>query len=677
LDSVLECSTRKKRRKRVESLSQELDEAYGIELQRIKNSGKQYEIAKRALSWVYFAKRPLYMEELQEALAVNLIWDIEEADEDCRDLDREDIEKPQTIIESCGSLISWDRSTDIVGFSHYTVSEFFAEHADGNIESETYIARTCLTYLCFEVFDKGPCGREEFEERVNRYRLAPYVAKYLGKHVSGSKAEEDLQDLVLSILFSRSRSLAWLQLDFNYWDCISWLKSGRRNRELHYSSYHDELYGGWEPLHFLSAWDIPFIMNRILSSSIPAIVDLMTAISHKWSRQFPLANGSIWHQDPDDLRLKPATTFTSYIVPYGEQTVKTVTPFHVACRYGSAETVKLLLSMGVEVDPVFGSHRLTPLYEAVELRHERIVKLLLEKDADVNASAGCVSRNILEAAATVGHEGIVKLLLEKGADVNSEGGNFRYALRAAASEGHEGSVKLLLEKGAEINDKGRNFGHALRAAAARGHEAIVKLLLEEGAEVNGEQGYQDTALERAAFSNHESIVKMLLEKGAEVNTQGSFHGNALQRAACQGHERIVKLLLEKGADVNIQGGDYGNALQGAAYHGHEGIVKLLLEKGADVNTQGGNYGNALQAAASGAHLPPLKSQWDEQGRYIGVTVMHTPACGNRERIVKLLLEKGAHVNAPGGVHGNALQAAISNDHEDVVKLLKESGAVLT
>jgi len=521
-------------------------------MQRIKNSGKQYEIARRALSWVYFAKRPLRMEELQEALAVNLIWDIEEADEDCRDLDRDDIEKPQTIIESCGSLISWDRSTDVVGFSHYTVSEFFAAHVDGNIESETYIARTCLTYLCFEVFDKGPCGAEKFKERVNRYRLAPYVAMFWGKHVSGSKAEENLQDLILSILFSRSRSLAWLELDVHYLSCIAWLESGR-NGELYYYSYDRELYYEWEPLHFLSAWDIPFIMNRILSSSIPVIVDLMTAISHKWSRRFPQANGPIWHQDPDDLQLKPSVTYTSYQISGAGQTVKVSTPLHVACRYGNAEIVKLLLSMSVDVDAVYGIHGVTPLYDAASGGYERIVKLLLEKDANVNASGGRSFMNSLGAAAMGGHEGIVKLLLEQGADVNGQGGYIGNALQGAACQGHEGIVKLLLENGADVNAQGGFYGSTLQGAATRGHEGIVKLLLEEGAEVNAADYFHDSALQAAAYEGHERIVKLLLEKGAEVNGEPGLHGTALQAARSR-HEHIVKILLEKGAEVNAQGG---------------------------------------------------------------------------------------------------------------------------
>ena len=75
-------------------------------------------------------------------------------------------------------------------------------------------------------------------------------------------------------------------------------------------------------------------------------------------------------------------------------------------------------------------------------------------------------------------------------------------------------------------------------------------------------------------------------------------------------------------------------------------VKILLKKGADVNAQRGYYGNALQAASG----------------------------EGREAVVQLLLEKGADVNAQGGKYGNALQAASSDGHEAVVQLLLEKGA---
>ena len=52
----------------------------------------------------------------------------------------------------------------------------------------------------------------------------------------------------------------------------------------------------------------------------------------------------------------------------------------------------------------------------------------------------------------------------------------------------------------------------------------------------------------------------------------------------------------------------------------------LLDRGADVNAQGGEDGNALQAASSGGH----------------------------EEIVLQLLAQGADVNAHGGEYGTAL-----------------------
>jgi ankyrin repeat protein len=84
----------------------------------------------------------------------------------------------------------------------------------------------------------------------------------------------------------------------------------------------------------------------------------------------------------------------------------------------------------------------------------------------------------------------------------------------------------------------------------------------------------------------------------------------------------------------------------ASFFGHDTVVKLLLDKGADVNAQGGEYSNALYAASFRGH----------------------------EQVVKMLLDKGAEVNAQGGLCSNALQAASLKGNEQVVKMLLDKGA---
>lgn len=87
----------------------------------------------------------------------------------------------------------------------------------------------------------------------------------------------------------------------------------------------------------------------------------------------------------------------------------------------------------------------------------------------------------------------------------------------------------------------------------------------------------------------------------------------------------------------------------AAEYGHDAVAKLLLDKGAEVNAQCNDYGycNALQAAS----------------------------CRGHTQMVKLLLEEGAEVNAQGGVvWGNALEPASFGGHKEIVELLLDKGA---
>ncbi|KAJ6103492.1 hypothetical protein N7486_005919 [Penicillium sp. IBT 16267x] len=123
--------------------------------------------------------------------------------------------------------------------------------------------------------------------------------------------------------------------------------------------------------------------------------------------------------------------------------------------------------------------------------------------------------------------------------------------------------------------------------------------------------------------------------------------NALHLASFNGHQQEVQFLLAaQKHDINTADDTGTYPLMWASRNGHDKIVQILLEHGADVNAQGGHYGNALYAASWEGH----------------------------DKIVQMLLEHGADVNAQGGDFGNALQAASSKGHDKIVRMLLEHGA---
>jgi hypothetical protein len=131
--------------------------------------------------------------------------------------------------------------------------------------------------------------------------------------------------------------------------------------------------------------------------------------------------------------------------------------------------------------------------------------------------------------------------------------------------------------------------------------------------------------------------------GYNVQQSGS---SALLWAAECGQEATAQKSLKEKANIQATDKDDEAPLLLAVRKEHRQVVKLLVDKGADVNAQGGRSGNALRAASDRGH----------------------------EAVVKMLLDKSADVNAQGGIYGNALQEALFRGYGAVVRLLLDEGA---
>jgi hypothetical protein len=119
---------------------------------------------------------------------------------------------------------------------------------------------------------------------------------------------------------------------------------------------------------------------------------------------------------------------------------------------------------------------------------------------------------------------------------------------------------------------------------------------------------------------------------------------------------VEKLVFKKGwmnrlmlyIYVNKKDSHGRTALYWAAGNGHEAVVKLLLDKGADLEA---------------------KDEW-------GQTPLSQAARNGHEAVVKLLLDKGADLEAKDKWGQTPLWQAARNGHEAVIKLLVEKGADL-
>lgn len=152
------------------------------------------------------------------------------------------------------------------------------------------------------------------------------------------------------------------------------------------------------------------------------------------------------------------------------------------------------------------------------------------------------------------------------------------------------------------------------------------------------------------------IAEVFLKAGMRVDDPDTDGITPLMLAAAKGNSRTVALLLGRGASGSAVTKNGETALMFAAAKGKYDVAQLLLAAGSPVNASNTAGMSALFLAVSGSSLKDYPN--------------------NRNyAVAKLLIEKGAQVNAAEKQHGQSplMMAAVQGDAE-MTKLLLEAKA---
>ena len=349
-----------------------------------------------------------------------------------------------------------------------------------------------------------------------------------------------------------------------------------------------------------------------------------------------------------------------------------------ACKEGSLEIVKMLLSAGARIDlPTNeGSSALNLALES-EADTTTIVEYLLQNDAEVNTKSGAKDGLApLSLASFLGKDKAVEMLIQKGAQVNYENFENITSLMYAASSGSQKVVRLLLDHGADVHIRHKDGATALFEAVVNGSLPIVEMLLEAGADFMVADKDNVTMLHTAAESGHTRICEILLDKGIPVDAMANAGTTPLMHATFLQREDTVRLLLARNADVNV-------LVNATSQYIEDNELQMLKDPTTEPYE---HLLSSLMIACKMGYLATAKMLIDS-GAAVNVydasdmsPLMHAmTAPSNSTELMKLLIEHGANPNDENfdkklGERRSILLHAIVNNNTDLAVSLIEKGA---
>ena len=694
---------------------------------KIAKSGSKATVLK-AMMWMVCARRPLRVEELQEALAfdsTDKAWNVDKIPDGAK------------IIRSCHGLVLRDAVSETVRLAHHTVQQYLvsppsyeevtlgahwpelSQFRRNSDRAEEMAGSFCVTYLCFSDFETAvSCINDDYKFNLatafkDRGPISIPAALGLGKKLHslpykffGSQNNFKMPDIDYSKYLNvtpRDRrpspdfksKFAILEYVIEYWpwhvNCLQWSTKSKS---------------------LLQFWDL--VQHKSLAFEF-----------RPWGpNQHFGPNGCKGCPAPDSNDLEPKDLPSMGLVHWAAETGhlrafdRVEPPLHeylkherhhdetllIACRHRQDSVVKLLLdcqtfnfSDGRAIVAACTSGSLSILDRLLQ------AKDTMKSLPEPNLYSPSILENFgpvaLYQAASNGHKGIVEILLAlKAEPYVSDMTTGLTSLQIAAKNGHLKVVRALctvplLEppRGRMMDAPHESTGmKALHYAAVNGHAEIVSFLLEQGLGCDDQNSLGETALIKASQQGHTMVAKALIAAGADPLIRGGKLDNpdeelyrrpiALHHAAANGHDNVLVVLPY--SDL-VCGNRETNALHLGVIYGHSNVVQALLSKDAGIESEDAQNMTALHFASENGHKQVVLAMLDRRCSIDpkakeGLTALHLAAMAAKPGIIKLLVARGAAltVKTSAPVGNTALHLAVCRADADTIRALVDLGASL-
>ena len=501
-DSLLDKRTPRDVKLTLERLSggsSALDGVYKEVIKRIEaQSEGDCNLAKRVLSWITYAKRPLTTAEICCALAV-------EPEE--TELHLESIPGIEDLLSVCAGLVVLDQESAVIRLVHYTTQEYFERISNAWIPgAQSQIATTCLTYLSFRTFRSGSCPTdEEFEERLQGNKFLNYAAKYWGEHARASYAE--VSDLACSFL-----------LDNNLLSCAAQVISVGTYQYRNYS----QSFSIGTCLHHIAHFELPEIIQDLSSRIQGEFLTMVNAIDSLGRTPLQIAAGCGHTETAGTLLNKGANIIS--------QTGRHGNALYIASAKGHHSMVKLLLEAGADINAQGGQYG-NALFAAVVGGHEDTLEMLLEQGANVTALDSHLKGAIHYAINNrYCKPSLVNLLLDRGAPMNTVDIDNMTPLHYSVKFSHKIVAKVLLERGVPADSR---VNRETWTCNAEGGGTICEDLASKSKLKVPQSTVGLTPLHFAALTGNSTMTEFLLQQGADPNALSDYGESPLHLTLCK------------------------------------------------------------------------------------------------------------------------------------------------